>query len=220
MHDQPRPIPDDDPKLPSGELTDDSIETQNLSIDKLLTKLNFHETPELAEAKQILLRALATEESGSPKLKSAWVEYAKICESIVEEIEPGPERQKEYAEAQIAVILHKALIFRTASNTLRYLEELDRAETFARNEHLDEVGSTIMDEIETIVETLELSPETLLIKLKGELSDENREQLRDNYLIDGDDLEDMINNAYALLESEDKDADEVLARLGIIEPKD
>lgn len=60
-----------------------------------------------------------------------------------------------------------------------------------------------------------MSSEVLVLKLKGVVSEENREFLRD--LIDeGDDFEDMINHVYGMILEEGSDPDEVLAELGVI----
>jgi hypothetical protein len=98
----------------------------------------------------------------------------------------------------------------------RYLEELDHAEEYAFNAKLDDVRALIGDEIDRTLPSLEMSSEVLVLKLRGVISDDNREHLRD-LINNGDDYEDIVNNAYNMIEDEGGDADEVLGKLGVLE---
>ena len=181
----------------------------------LLRELNFRVPPELAVAAGAIVKGIQAFGNDDPNVRSAWVEYANISERVVETSETAV-NPTTYDEAQIAVIIHKSLIFQRVSNWLRYIEELDSADVYAFNMGLDEVSSTIQTEIDAIIDTLEMSPGVLVIKLKGFVSEINREHLRD--LIDqGDDLEDMIGNVYGMILEEGGDPDEVLAELGVLD---
>lgn len=190
-----------------------SLET----IDELLLpSLDFYHTPELVEARQAVL-AMLTEKIDDPSRRQAvWSEYAIVGEQLVDSLDPEGHNVDLRAKAEIARTIHKALIFREAGNTLRYVEELDDAHTYADRRKFDDIATILFDKLESLVATLELSSETFLVMLKGELSDPNREHLRDLHK-EGDDLYDLLDNAYELIKSEGSDAKEVFTRLGISE---
>ena len=81
-----------------------------------------HENPDVREAAAIIEGTLIGESGDSEQLRRAWVEYAKIMEAIADSMKDPLVRSK----TQVAAGIHKALIFKTASKTLRYLEELGR----------------------------------------------------------------------------------------------
>jgi hypothetical protein len=99
---------------------------------------------------------------------------------------------------------------------IRYLEELDHAEVYALNIGLEDVSAVLTREIDRKLPDLGISSEILVLKLRGIINDENREVLRD-LINDGDDYEDIVNTAYNMIEDEGRDADEVLAALGVLE---
>lgn len=87
------------------------------------------------------------------ELKLLWVEYALHTEKIIEQfLDPI-----EYANAQIAAILHKATIFRDAGDTSRYLEELYDAQEYAFNAGIDDVYQKISDQINLVIDNLSQS---------------------------------------------------------------
>jgi len=187
-------------------------ETIRPSVDSLLDKLAFHPTPALVEARAAIVAGLADESTDGLLLSRAWGEYADITEAMV----GSAEDPATYTRAQIGAIIHKALIFSVAGDTLRYLEELDDAEVYAHNEGIDDVRGALQDEINEKTSTLEMSSEVLVMKLKGVISEENRAFLRD-LIEQGDDFEDMISHAYGMILEEGGDPDEVLAGVGVIE---
>ncbi len=169
--------------------------------------------PEIAEVSLAIVDYLKTNiETGKVQLRELWVEYAQRVEVFVDSIE----NPKARSEAQIAAIINKAIIFQLAGNVTRWLEELDSAEVYASNEGFTTVAVALDTEIKNNVELLDLSSEKILLKLRGIVSDANREFLKDS-IEEGDDLEDVINHAYGMILDEGEDPDEVLARLGIIE---
>jgi hypothetical protein len=195
--------------------TIDQEDDKSIAVASLIERSNFYNIPELHDAATAIIEGLTDPDTDASQLKLAWVEYAKIAERIVESTDATHENPKSYAKAQVEAIIHKSLIFHSVGNTLRYLEELDRAEVYAYNEGLDQMSTVINNEITTTVESLSMSSEVLILRLKGIVSEENREFLRD--LIDeGDDFEDMINHAYGMILEGGGDPDEIFAEMGII----
>ena len=210
--------PIENPPTTEDEQSIDKPDETESTVASLIEHSLFYDQPELHAATTAIINGLTDPDTDTSQLKSAWNEYAKIVERIVEYAEEAPENPQSYARTQIEAIIHKALIFKSAGNTLRYLEELDRSEVYAYNEGLDEMSTTINNEMAAIVETLNMSPDVLILKLKGIISEDNREFLRD--LIDeGGDFEDMINHAYSMVLEEGGDPDEILAEIGVLDRK-
>lgn len=176
---------------------------------------DFHRSPELHEASLAIIDGLMNEGLDKERLQLAWSEFAKIAERIVESAETAAGDTGAYVKAQIEAILYKALLFQTAGKIERYLEELDQTQVLALNAGHDSLSAEIDREIEAWIDTVELSPEILIVKLRGRIADENREFLRD-LLEQGADLEDMVTHAYNALLEEGEDPDEVLAELGVL----
>lgn len=173
--------------------------------------------PDITKAGVAVIDALKTSENiEEEKLRAAWVEYGRITEAFVDSIEESPDNPKARLKAQIAAIINKAYIFQLTGNTERYLEELDIAEVFAANEGLEDVRATLATEINNHIEQLPLTPEVLILKLKGVIEDDNREFLRD-LANGGTDLEDLIGSAYGMILEEGGDPEEALASIGITE---
>ncbi len=206
--------PIDNNSTPEISLPIDQVDNSTSAIALLIEQSRIHNA-ELQEAAIVIIDGLTNPNTSESQLKLAWIEYAKIAEHNVGLIEATSENPSAYARAQIEAIIHKSLIFKSIGNTLRYLEELDHAEVYAFNEGFDEMSTIINNEITSKIESLDMSPEVLVLKLKGIVSEDNREFLRD--LIDeGDDLEDMINHAYGMILEEGSNPDEILAEFGII----
>lgn len=143
-------------------------------------------------------------------LQGLWAEWADQTEAHVNSIVDSKLR----SEAQLAVIINKAFIFQLAGNAVRYLEELDDAEVYAANEGLETVANSLDIEIKSGVESLELSPEKVVLKLRGVIDDANREYLKE-LVRDEADLEEIIGAAYGMIIEEGGDPGIVLAGLGI-----
>ena len=193
-----------------------SVEAPSFSreVEALFDETGFRSSPELTEVTGAVLTGLADPNTSETTMQQAWVEYAKITEKIAESVEDIDNR---YAKAQIAAIVHKAFILRTVHSELRYFEELDDAGVYARNMQLDPLSNAINEEIDRVSNLPELSPEvSLLMKLKGVISVDNYEFLRDLYS-DGDDYEDMLNHAYGSLEFEGMPPEDILNTLDITE---
>lgn len=132
-----------------------------------------------------------------------------MVEGFVDAVEGISVRSK----AQIAAILNKAYIFQQVNNTVRYLEELDMAEVYAANIGFDEASAVIDVEIKNQVEGLELTPEVLVLKLRGIIDDNDREFLRD-LINEGADVEGILGNANQMILEEGGDPEEILASTG------
>lgn len=185
-------------------------------VRQFIETFDFHRSPELREASLAIIDGLMNDELDTERLRLAWSEFAQIAEQIVESAETDLGDRDAYVKAQIEAMLYKALLFQTAGKTARYLEELDRAEVYALNKGYDTLSEEIDHEIATWIDTVNLSPEVLVIKLRGKIADENREFLRD-LAEQGADLEDMITHAYNALLEAGEDPDAVLAEMGVLE---
>ena len=173
--------------------------------------------PTLTEVAATIVDLLTyPENTDEEKLRESWIEYGRVTEAFVDSIQYTSEDPKLRSKAQIAAIINKAYIFQATGDVIRYLEELDVAEVYAANEGFDEISAVISEEIRSQVEQLELTPEVIVLKLKGILDDMNREFLKDQ-ISEGLDLDDLIGQVYGMLLDEGEDPDEVLARLGITE---
>ncbi|QQG50455.1 MAG: hypothetical protein HZB75_02865 [Candidatus Saccharibacteria bacterium] len=181
-----------------------------------IERFDFHDHPDLYEASLAIIDGLMNDDPDADRLKLAWQEFAQIAEGIVEATEVTADNPDAYTKAQIEAMLYKALLFQTAGKTERYLEELDRAEVYALNNRYDGLSVAIDREIATWPETVAVSPEMIVVMLRGRIADENREFLRD-LAEQGADLEDMIGHAYSALLEEGEDPESVLAELGILQ---
>jgi hypothetical protein len=61
-----------------------------------------------------------------------------------------------------------------------------------------------------------MNPTLLAVRLRGSVSEINREFMRD-LIADGDDMEDIITHAYNAILEEGGDPEEVLRKLGVLE---
>ena len=182
--------------------------TSALSIERL-TQLT---RPEITEIAAIIIETQRISSEEKVQLQKLWIEYAKRVEAYINSIEAPKAR----SAAQIAAIINKAFIFQQTGNTTRYLEELDDAEVYAANGGFNAVSTSLDVEIKSATESLELSPEKVVLKLRGIIDDANRAYLKD-LMRDGADLEDIIGHAYGIILEEGKDPDEVLVMIGITE---
>jgi hypothetical protein len=113
----------------------------------LLTRLEFEESEALLEARIALLAALNQEDQNKNLLRAVSIEYAKVCEQIVDESESDI---SDRAQLQIGMIVYKALVFFEANDLSRCIEELGEAEEYASSVHLHQVASAIQDILERL----------------------------------------------------------------------
>lgn len=181
------------------------------SIEALLPRLGLYDTPELNNARATVLIALQADGSNPSWRKIAWNEYTATCEQIINNLEISTSttetRIEALAKIQIALIIHKALIFREAGKIPSYIKQLDYAEAYADNEGFSGEALMLQLELDTTIKTSELSPESLLAQLPGELSEMNRAVLRDR-VDKGANLEDTINYTCIMLHAEQWNPDE------------
>lgn len=139
----------------SAEIPTNNPEKKETSsfIDKfneLLPGVEFEEPSEMDEARTAVLAALA-EASHDPKLlREVWIEYSKICEKVADEKTLPDTDPHARAQLQIAMVVHKALIFREVSDIQRYGEELEDAREYAFNEYFDEIVQAIDSELDSL----------------------------------------------------------------------
>ncbi len=167
---------------------------------------------ELMNVSLNIAEILKTNSEDKTELQSLWTEWSDLVEAYVDSIEHAKLR----AEAQIATFINKAFIFQLAGNTVHYLEELDDAAVYAANEGFEAVASSLALEIDNAVEALDLSPEKVVLKLRGIVEDANREYLKELIRNEAD-LEDIIGATYGIIIEEGGNPDVVLAGLGITE---
>ncbi len=170
------------------------------AIEALLPQLDFCETAELREARQAILMALREEADDPARRREAWTEYDIIGEHMVDNADLTGQDIASRAKAQLSLIIYKALIFREVGQVPRYIQELDHAETYADAKRFYAVASTLEAELDTVVSSAELSPESFLAKLKGEISETNRDFLRRD-LEDGAELADVVDAASDILQT-------------------
>ncbi len=171
-------------------------------------------SPALRQATAAVLEALTGQAVGEGQRQHAWVEYGKIVEDIIDSIEEIEESSRSRARAHIAAILHKAFILQAAGNILCYLAELDTAEVYAFNEGFDDISLAIAAEIDTQVELLALTPEVIILKLRGILDEDKRDMLKAR-LEAGLPMDEVVDQVRGILLDEGEDPTEVLAGLGI-----
>lgn len=120
-------------------------------IDKfkdLLPGVEFEEPIEMLEARTAVLEALIEHRHNPDFLQSVWIEYAKICEQIVDDrSETEPDIR---AQLQIAILIHKALIFREAKDMQHYYEDLIDVEEYASNMSLDKIAEAVGAELDDL----------------------------------------------------------------------
>jgi hypothetical protein len=185
----PPPQPESDVRRP---------ETLVDSVEKLL--------PELA--------LLGEQTDDTSRKRTAWTEYAKIREQIVDNPDVTSQDIEPRTKMQLAFVIHRAFIFEQAGHTSRYIGELDHAITVACSKGFDPLASTLQNELDAILDTSELTPEIFIAKLHDKLNPLHRETLRDG-LETGDDLETLIASARAMLLRAGEDPEAVFNQLGI-----
>ncbi len=112
---------------------------------ELLPSVDFEETVELREARAAVLEALKPDQNPD-LLQAVWTEYANICEQFVDNQAETQTR----AQLQIAILVHKALIFREIEDVQRYGEELTDAGDYAFNAYLDDIAEAIGAELDKL----------------------------------------------------------------------
>jgi len=145
-------------------------------------------------------------------LREAWAARAILAEQFIDSIEPTADNSQVRERIQFDMMVDKALIFQRAGDTLRYLKELDTAEGFAMQQGFNDILESLTQELDEKVSELDDSPDALVIKLRGHVSFENKEYLKD-LIYAGIDNEDLLGTVYGMILDEGGDPVEVLASL-------
>lgn len=132
-----------------GELSVDTSDMDTTILEGLFTDLDFEETPALAEERIAILAMIAEGTDDPAQKEAAWIKYDKVGETLVDTTVDHLDIKKR-EKLHIALIIHKALLFREAQNVERYIEELEWAYTYADRTGLHEIADgidTALDEV-------------------------------------------------------------------------
>jgi hypothetical protein len=164
-----------------------------------------------------IIKIMLTDEmTSTADLQEAWAVREFACEIFVNTLEPTPDNPNLRNRAQFDIMVDKAKLFEEVGDVIRYLEDLDDAEEFAINSHLDDVAISIGEELDAKIKELGDTPRELILKLRGTVKLSNRAYLRE-LIAEGIDYEDLLGNIYGMILDEEGDPDEIFARLGIAE---
>jgi len=108
-------------------------------IGLLPAALGYKETRQLRRAHRKVVRAirLSTDLAAA---RPAWIRYQELAEAV---INTKPDEHQAFARAQIGLIIAKAGIWYEAGVTVRYLEEIEDAFTYADNMGLVETATLL-----------------------------------------------------------------------------
>lgn len=203
----------------SKELTHDLLDDEAIIRSPILDALGLEQGPELLGFVRELKVALKNPETDPEKLRQLWTDYSIYFETIADQ----QTEEEMYVKVQVAAILHKAFIFRDVGNTLRYLDELDKAASYTWNLGVgyDLVTLPLRAELKARAASLqaessEIIPEVFIVRLIDILSDMDRFRLMDLWQQEHD-FEALVDLSYEMLLEENEDPAEVLGELGVDE---
>jgi hypothetical protein len=171
-------------------------------------------THDLDRINAAIIDMLQDETTNPAELREAWNVRADLAEDFINSLEPTPDNPNPKPRVWFDILVDKALIFEAVGNTVRYLEELDDAEAFARTYHLDDMAVSVDQELEEKVAELGDTPEELLLKLRGQLSFPMRYKLRE-MLQDGIEHDDFTRALNKMLVGYANGLNETLVQLDI-----
>lgn len=171
---------------------------------------------DLDKINKVIVEMLKQANTDPSDLREAWSIRAILAEEFIDSFEPTLDNPNPRPRVQFDLIVDKAMVFEAAGNNLKYLEELDAAESLALNSNLDEVAHSVGEDLDGKIQELGISPEELILKLRGVIEFSNRDYLRE-LLAEGIDCEDLIGTIYGMILEEGGDPDEVLTQLGVTE---
>lgn len=171
---------------------------------------------DLDEINSAIIEMLMDENADASNLQQAWLVRAILTEDFVDSLVPSLDNPNPRPRVQFDIMVDTAIIFETAGDIVRYLEELDAAEAFALNNHLEDVAESVGRELDEKIKKIGTSPEELILKLRGKIEFSNRDYLR-RLLADGINYDDLIGNVYRMILKEGGDPDATLAELGVTE---
>lgn len=173
-------------------------------------------THDLDRINAVIIDMLQSETTDPAELREAWNVRADLAEGFISSLEPTPDDPNPKPRVWFDILIDKALIFEAVGNAIRYLEELDDAEAFARTYHLDDMAESVAEELEEKVKELGDTPEEIILKLRGQLSFPMRYKLRE-MLLAGIDHEGFMSSLNRMLVDSADGSKEALIQLDIIE---
>ena len=135
-------------------------------------------THDLDRINALIADMLLNAVTDASELREAWNVRADLAEEFINSLEPTQDNPDPKPRVQFDILVDKALIFEAVGDTVRYLEELDDAEAFARAYRLSDMAESVARELEERVKELGDAPEELILKLRGQLSFPMRYELR------------------------------------------
>jgi hypothetical protein len=169
-------------------------------------------THDLDRVNAVIITMLQSETTDAAELREAWNIRADLADNFVNSLEPTPDNPAPKPRVRFDILIDKALIFEAVGNIIRYLEELDDAEAFARTYQLFDMADSVAEELDERAKELGDTPEELLLKLRGQLSFPMRYKLR-QMLQDGIDYEGFMRNLNQMLSDKAGGAKEILVPL-------
>lgn len=173
-------------------------------------------THDLDRVNAVIINMLQSEMTDASELREAWDIRADLAENFITGLEPTPDNPNPRPRVWLDILIDKALIFEAVGNTIRYLEELDDAETFARTYQLVDMAESIAQELEERIKELGDTPEELILRLRRQLSFPMRYKLRE-MLQNGVGHDAFMSNLNRMLIDKTSVSKEILVRLGDLE---
>lgn len=173
-------------------------------------------TYDLDRINALIADMLLNAATDASELREAWNVRADLAEEFINSLEPTQDNPDPKPRVQFDILVDKALIFEAVGNMVRYLEELDDAEAFARAYRLSDMADSVARELEERVKGLGDTPEELILKLRGQLSFPMRYKLR-QMLQDGINHDDFMNNLNRMILDKANGAKEISVRLDDVE---
>lgn len=169
---------------------------------------------DLDSINSVIIGMLKDKNTDPADLRQAWTVRAMLVEGFIDSLESRQDSSSPRARVQFDIMVDTAIIFETTGDVIKYLEELDAAEAFALGSNIHEVVDSIAEELDKKIDELELTQETLILKLRGTIEFSKRNYLH-RLLAEGIDYDDFVAAIHKMILDEGGDPNEVLARLGV-----
>jgi hypothetical protein len=169
---------------------------------------------DLSKIDSILVDKLLDSATDTADLRQAWSIRSFITERYIESLKSNEDTIDTTSKAQFDLMVDKAEIYSAAGYTLRYLEELDIAETFALSNDLNNEAELLKTSLDKMVDQLSTTPREVILKLRGSITFNNRNFLR-QLTINGINYHDFMNYVHSMILAEDGKPNDVLSQLGV-----
>ena len=169
---------------------------------------------DLNKINAVIENMLSADRPDRAAIRLAWAMRDDLAEEFIRSFESIPYHPEYPLRVHFELLIDKADIFERLRDKLHYLMELEGAEGFAHQYHLDDVLTDLGEEIDSKVGELDDSPDAIVIKLRGKLSYENRDFLH-VLISEGIEMDDFIETIRQMVIKEEGDPDEVLASVGL-----